>query len=263
MDPFLKWAGGKRWLRSKLADANFEYSGRYIEPFLGSGAVFFALEPKTALLSDLNSKLIETYCAIRSSPSLVRRYLREFSRNHSTEFYYEIRGKIFRSQARRAAQFIYLNRTCWNGLYRVNKKGQFNVPRGTKSAVMLPSDDFQATSRILLKSEIYCADFETIIDRSEEGDFIYCDPPYTVHHNFNGFLKYNETIFSWDDQRRLRASLDRAVARGSRVLVSNANHDSIMGLYQGFGEIEELNRSSVISGKNHGRGSYAELLIHG
>lgn len=261
MEPFLKWAGGKRWLRAEIARRFPNWTGRYIEPFLGSGAIFFHLKPSSALLSDINSKLIETYIAMRDRPDLVERYLRGYQALHSDDFYYEERPRSHRSQARRAAQFIYLNRTCWNGLYRVNKKGDFNVPRGTKNAIMMPGEDFRELSKLLTCAEICCDDFETIIDRADHGDLVYCDPPYTIHHNMNGFLKYNENIFSWQDQLRLHAAVARAAERGAVVLVSNAGHESVVNLYNGLGETEEIRRASVISGLKKGRGWYDEILV--
>lgn len=261
MQPFLKWAGGKRWLEKQFPFSAENFTGRYIEPFVGSGAMFFALEPRSAILTDVNFRLIETYQAIASRPDLVRRYLGRYQSGHSTESYYRIRSTNYRSSYMRAAQFLYLNRTCWNGLYRVNRKGIFNVPKGTKDAVILPDDDFAGWSNLLAGCEIYTSDFEAVIDRARNGDLVYCDPPYTVHHNQNGFLKYNENIFSWNDQERLRLALDRAISRGVTVVVSNADHKSINELYEGFGEKISLDRASVISGKASGRGRYREVMM--
>jgi DNA adenine methylase len=161
----------------------------------------------------------------------------------------------------RAARFIYLNRTCWNGLYRVNKKGEFNVPIGTKSSVILEGDDFELVSKALKSATITTCDFETTIDKAGRGDFIFIDPPYTVKHNLNGFIKYNENIFSWQDQVRLKKSISDAVEKGAFVLVTNANHKSIKELYKGSGEMIALNRASVIAGKSEARGTYSELAI--
>lgn len=261
MDPFLKWAGGKRWLRSAEQLNGLQIEGRYIEPFLGSGAIFFSLEPEKAILSDINKDLIDTFLAIRDRPKLVRRYLADFAVHHSEKFYYVTRSKTFSSIYRRAAQFIYLNRTCWNGLYRVNRKGEFNVPKGSKDRVHLATDDFQRYSKLLSGISINCQDFERTVDQANSGDLIYCDPPYTIHHNENGFLKYNENIFTWEDQLRLKAALSRAKQRGARIVVSNAGHKSVIDLYQDFGQMFQLDRSSVISGLNKGRGRYPELLL--
>ena len=141
--PFLKWAGGKRWLAERHLDLFPTGFSRYIEPFLGSGSIFFALNPDESILSDSNPRLIETFQEVRDRPELVYQLLCNHQNAHDNEYYYEERNREYLDDpAKRAAQFIYLNRTCWNGLYRVNRKGQFNVPRGTKSAVLLNTDDF-------------------------------------------------------------------------------------------------------------------------
>lgn len=259
--PFLKWAGGKRWLApriQKFASKNYK---RFIEPFLGSGAAFFALEPQRAILSDTNADLINCYVAIRDKWQAVQDLLDEHHENHSHDYYYWMRDHKFRSKAERAAQFIYLNRTCWNGLYRVNLKGKFNVPIGTKSAVVMDADDFEWTSTLLNGCELICCDFEVTIDRTGDGDFLFVDPPYTVRHNFNGFIKYNEKLFSWADQVRLKEALVRAVDRGAKVLVTNANHPSIVELYKDFPRRSSISRMSVLSGDAEHRSKVDELLI--
>jgi DNA adenine methylase len=261
VQPFLKWAGGKRWLRAEIGAIVPDWKGKYIEPFLGSGAVFFHLMPKQSILADLNSELISTYCAIRDRPDLVKRYLEEYSKLHSDDFYYQIRSKRPSSEYRAAAHFIYLNRTCWNGLYRVNKRGKFNVPRGTKNRIIFEEESFFSISEALRHSEIVCSDFELIIDKAMQGDLVYCDPPYTIHHEMNGFLKYNETIFSWSDQNRLKSAAIRASKRGAHVIISNASHSSLLELYSDTGNLTRSSRSSVISGNNKGRGAYNEILV--
>ncbi len=261
MLPFLKWAGGKRWLAgspNKIAPDQYKV---YLEPFLGSGAVFFSLNPERSILSDLNEDLITTYEAIRSSPSKVRDLLKLHAKAHSNEYYYEIRSARPRSICAKAARFIYLNRTCWNGLYRVNLKGEFNVPRGTKNSVTLESDDFDLTSNRLKKAKILHQDFEKTIDMAGEGDFVYIDPPYTVRHNLNGFVKYNEKIFSFNDQIRLRDAVSRAASRGVKITISNANHESIHELYSGLCDINAVNRKSVLAASSTHRKSTSEILL--
>lgn len=258
--PILKWAGGKRWLIEKTNVFFPSHFGRYVEPFLGSAAVFFHLAPHEAVLSDLNGSLIETYSAIRDSWEQVLTYLRKHQRLHSREYYYLVRDTIPRKLEARAARFLYLNRTCWNGLYRVNLQGKFNVPIGTKTKVLLQSDNFQLTASRLRAATLITCDFESSIERAGTGDFIFADPPYTVKHNINGFLKYNEKIFSWSDQIRLREALGRAHDRGAKFALSNAAHKSIRELYEDF-SITRLKRESVIAGKPSGRGRTEELLI--
>ena len=239
---------------------DIEYD-RYIEPFVGSGAVFFSLSPKSAILCDKNEKLIEVYETIKNQWWKIDELLRVYHRKHSVEHYYDVRMKRMRTPASRAAQFIYLNRTCWNGLYRVNRNGEFNVPIGTKQNVILSSDNFEAISLRLKNTKLVSGDFELALKGARKGDFVFVDPPYTVKHNTNGFLKYNESIFSWEDQTRLRDSVKDAVSRGAKILVTNACHSSIKQLYDGIGEISTLDRASVIAGKSTARGRYEEIVI--
>ena len=260
LTPFLKWAGGKRWFVANHAKFFPESYDRYVEPFLGSGAVYFYLQPKRALLSDLNLELISSYRAIRDHWSLVSDALAQHQANHSDEHYYRVRSAPVEDEIGAAARFIYLNRTCWNGLYRVNRQGEFNVPRGTKNAVLLESDNFQATSRKLRGASLKCVDFEESIDSARKYDFLFVDPPYTVKHNHNGFLKYNDKIFSWEDQVRLRESLFRAKERGAFIVMTNANHESVRELYRGFVR-RSLTRQSVLSGNVSGRCETEELLV--
>lgn len=259
--PFLKWAGGKRWLVSNYPDLFPEKYKNYVEPFLGSGAVYFHMQPHRAILGDANADLIGVYQQIKENWKPVAKTLQSYHRLHDKDFYYEIRGKEFRSPVKKAAKFIYLNRTCWNGLYRVNLNGNFNVPIGTKKNVILHTDDFETVSQQLSNTELHASDFENIINQAEAGDFLFVDPPYTVKHNLNGFVKYNEQIFSWDDQVRLRDCIDNAVVRGVKVLLTNADHESIHELYDGIGEMISLDRLSVISGNADGRGRYSELIV--
>lgn len=261
LKPFLKWAGGKRWLFESGQFSLPKFEGRYFEPFLGGGAVFFENQPKRPVLSDSNSRLIELYAVIRDELDKFERNLRMHARSHCKEYYYEIRGKEFRSPAAKAAQFLYLNRTCWNGLYRENLKGQFNVPIGTKQTVIFESDDFQAWSNALQGSTLECRDFEEAIDEADRGDFIFVDPPYTVRHNVNGFIKYNQNIFAWKDQVRLCDALKRAAQRGVSFAMTNADHDSIRELYADFGAHRSLSRYSVIAGGSMHRSRTTELLV--
>lgn len=263
IDPIFKWAGGKRWLvtsYSNLLPDNSQYV-RYIEPFLGGGAVFFHLKPPNALLSDINQELITTYAAIRDNWQAVFSRLYDFHLAHSNKTYYAIRNKVPQSKYNIAARCIYLNRTCWNGLYRVNRQGRFNVPVGTKTSVIYETDDFGLIAKLLAPCRLEICDFEPIINEAEQGDFVYVDPPYTAKHNNNGFLKYNNRIFSWEDQRRLRDCLFRAKAKGAKILMSNANDRSIRDLYKGLGIFIEVERASRLSGDASKRRRTTELLV--
>lgn len=258
--PFLKWAGGKRWFVSNHADVFPRQFNRYIEPFLGSGAVYFHLKPGKALLTDLNSELIETYKVIQGKWASLTEALARHQHNHSDSYFYKVRSQVPRNDVETAARFIYLNRTCWNGLYRVNRKGEFNVPRGTKNAVLTDADNFETVSQALKGASLRVCDFEPSVDAAKAGDLLFVDPPYTVKHNNNGFIKYNEKIFSWDDQVRLSEALARADERGVSIIMTNANHNSVRDLYKGFTR-NSLSRHSVLSGVAEGRGATEELLV--
>lgn len=259
--PFLKWAGGKRWFVKKHSDLFPEQYNRYIEPFLGSGAVFFHLQPQNAILGDLSTDLIGTYQAIKDDWRLVYRYLKEHRKNHSKDYYYKVRSSMLTSPASKAAKFIYLNRTCWNGLYRVNLKGQFNVPIGTSDSVIFQDDDFEEISLLLQNVNLQATDFEYLLDKAIDGDLVFIDPPYTVRHNYNAFIKYNEKLFSWQDQERLFYAVKRAQNRGAHVIGTNAYHSSVRKLYRPHFKTKKTSRSSTISSKAETRSSYEELII--
>lgn len=216
MKPFLKWAGGKRWLFTAEFMDRLPKFDRYIEPFVGGGAGFFALSPAKAILSDVNPELINLYREVRENPTKVERGLRFLQQHHSKDVYYRIRSRGYSEGTIGAVRTLYLNRTCWNGLFRLNMKGKFNVPMGTKTAIFDDTESFGDYAEILQGTDLRCADFETIIATGSAGDLIFVDPPYTVKHNVNGFVKYNESIFSWADQERLAKALRMAKSRGLR-----------------------------------------------
>lgn len=263
LKPFLKWAGGKRWLFSCSQFAPPDFEGKYFEPFLGGGAVFFEIRPNEAILSDTNERLIELYTVIRDEPEEFESVLRNHAQRHSKDYYYKLRNENLDDSIKRAAQFLYLNRTCWNGLYRENREGRFNVPIGTKQTVLFENDDFFSWSQALVNTKIECCDFEESIDKTTEGDFIFADPPYVVNHNTRNFVKYNQKLFCWEDQIRLRLALGRAVQRGASFALTNANHKSIRDLYAGFGNHWCLSRYSVIAAHSAHRSKSSELLVLG
>jgi len=261
MKPFLRWPGGKRWLSSIITEIIGNFEGSYIEPFLGSGAVLFDLEPSKGCLSDINKKLIDLYRQIRDDPHAFLREMNKHQRNHCFDYYYIERDRKRRLRRTQTAQFLYLNRTCFNGIYRVNKSGKFNVPIGTTRDVLRPEEDFTEISKFLQNFELEACDFEEQVDKARSGDVLYVDPPYTVKHNNNGFLTYNETLFTWADQKRLAASLMRARKRGVKIILSNGNHPSILELYNDDWVINVCRRNSVMAGLAYGRGMTTELLI--
>lgn len=258
-DPFLKWAGGKRWLVKKLIGKLPSNYNRYFEPFLGAGTVFFAIKPNKAYLSDINEELILTFNQIKTNVSEVIRHLKRFPRNE--EAYYLQRDAKLTSEAKLAARFIFLNKTCWNGLYRVNRAGKFNVPYGYKGRVkVFDEDNLLRASRSLANATIKSCGFVQALRDCQKGDLVYLDPPYTVAHENNGFIKYNSKIFSWDDQINLAKLFQELNKRGCYVIMSNAYHKSILNLYRKF-NFETLQRQSLIACRSTARRMVDELVI--
>lgn len=260
-EPFLKWVGGKRWLANSNQLPRPASFKRYIEPFLGGGAIFFHLRPERAILADVNRELIELYTVLRDHPAELMEMMRAHQQNHDGPYYYAVRRTIPTDIIARSARTMYLNRTCWNGLYRVNLKGEFNVPIGTKSSVVFDNDDFEEISSLLQRADIRCCDFEDTVGDAVSGDFLFLDPPYTVKHNLNGFIKYNENLFSWNDQVRLRDAVVAAIGRGVSVVVTNADHESVRELYQDVCEYRSVGRASVLASEAARRGRTTEALF--
>lgn len=259
--PVVKWAGGKRWLVARHQELFPSSYDRLVEPFLGGASVFLKLLPKKAFLSDLNAELITTYKAIRDDWESVQNGLIYHQNKHDKDHYYQVRSEIPNDPMSTAIRFLYLNRTCWNGLYRVNKKGVFNVPIGTKSKVILATDDFESLSKVLKDVNLVAQDYMATLKQVRSGDFVYIDPPYTVNHNKNGFLKYNESIFAWADQVQLREEIENVAMKGAKIIVSQANHESIRDLYKGIGTSQVVNRASVLASQKKFRKNVEELLI--
>ena len=259
---FLKWAGGKNWFVKNQSFRLPEQFNRYIDPFLGGGSVFFYLEPEEAILSDVNAELITTYQAIQNDWERLDQKLRGHARNHSEEYYYYVRNQRPRTATSIAARMIYLNRTCFNGIYRVNRNGVFNVPIGSKSTVITGLERFEERSRVLENAIIRCCDFEETIDEALDGDFIFCDPPYVIREE-QSFVGYTQNLFNWDDQIRLADALERAKNRNVKILMTNVNHESVRELYDGRDGfiMDEVTRFSSISGRTTGRREYLELIV--
>jgi DNA adenine methylase len=262
LQPFLKWPGGKRWFVRNYSSLLPDKYNKYIEPFLGGGSVFFHLKPNESLLGDINPDIIAVYQGIKTNWRYIKRSLQYHQRMHSNEHYYRVRAGSPIDLLQRASRMLYLNRTCFNGIYRVNFNGEFNVPRGSKNEVLLENDDFEAVAEALQHTQIHLTDFEILIDAGMNDDLIFVDPPYTVRHNLNGFIKYNETLFSWEDQERLARALIRAKDRGAKIVSTNANHKSIRELYETNGfELREVSRFSSISASSASRKQFEELVI--
>lgn len=233
---------------------------RYFEPFLGSGAVFFALRPERAILSDLNSDLIATFRQVRDCPGQLVGVLSRYP--YDPELYYGIRIGATSNRLEHAANFIYLNRCGWNGVYRVNRRGEFNVPLGTRTTppVICDARAIREASAALKSARLRAADFGAVLSHAGSGDFVFADPPYTVTHGENGFVKYNDKMFSWEDQERLQEALMGVNERGGLFLLTNANHASIRRLYRGF-VMRPFARLSRIAASSKARRPVTELVI--
>lgn len=259
---FLKWAGGKHWFVCKEQQRFPNEYNRYIEPFLG-GSCFFHLQPQNALLSDINSELIDTYIAVRDNVDKVYQHLRIHANKHCEQYYYTIRERKTITSATSAARMIYLNKACYNGIYRVNRSGKFNVPYGTATKLSFDKNILESASKDLKHAEIICQDLELSINQAQEGDFLFCDPPYAVIDNNNRFVGYNADAFSWDDQIRLSNALIRAKNRNVKIIMTNVDHENVRALYQdieGF-TLDRIQRQCFISGTLQGRRQYLELIV--
>jgi len=239
LSPLFRWPGGKRWLTTELRKLVPADTNRYFEPFIGAGALFFALRPAQSTIADKNHALIECYEAIRDECEEVAELLQSMPRDR--ESYYRIRAETPTSRSARAARFVYLTTLAFNGIYRVNRAGQFNVPYGAREYGELGDlVRLRAYSEALSGSTLLTADFEESVDSARSKDLVYLDPPYTVAHANNGFIKYNDRLFSWDDQLRLARVVEDLHQRGCYLVVTNAHHESIASLYPSL-------RSRVVS----------------
>ncbi len=259
---FLKWAGGKNWFVKNQRHRIPQQYNRYIDPFLGGGSLYFFLEPQQAILNDINPELITTFRAIQNNWQAVDQRLRAHARSHDREYYYRVREMRPRTDATVAARMIYLNRTCFNGIYRVNRRGQFNVPIGTHNNVILSTDQFQQRAQILQNAQLLCGDFEDVINMAHRDDFLFCDPPYAVLDDEQRFVGYTRQTFDWNDQVRLAHAIELARQRGVKIIMTNVNHPDVRELYQtGDYTLEEVTRYSSISGLSGGRQQYSELIV--
>lgn len=261
--PFLKWAGGKGGLLSQLLPLmprELRWS-RYHEPFVGGGAVFFSLAPRRAYLSDLNPELVNCYRVIRGDVDALCEALREHV--YEKDHYYEVRAvdPSTLDDVQRAARFIYLNRTCFNGLHRVNRKGQFNVPFGRHAnPTICDEPNLRRVSAALREVEIAHAGFEAVLERAQPGDFVYFDPPYQPISATSSFTAYTSHAFGPRQQAELAQVFRALDARGCKVMLSNSNAEFIRTLYQGF-DIREVYATRAINRDASKRGPIPELVV--
>lgn len=265
--PFIKWAGGKSRLIEQykpFLPTEFE---RYHEPFLGGGALFFYLAPqlqaqgKQAFLSDLNPELVNVYRCVRDEVEGLIELLAEHQERHGKTHYYEVRSQLQTESVPRAARFIYLNKTCYNGLYRENSKGLFNVPMGRyKNPKICAPNLLRAASSALQIADISEHPFAAVLDYAKgANDFVYFDPPYHPLSETSKFTAYSRYRFGAEEQKELRDAIAQLAARRAKVLVSNSDCPFIRDLYQNF-QIETINAARSINSKASKRGKITEVL---
>lgn len=264
MKPFLRWAGGKVYLINKLLRfVPEDFRDRlYREPFLGGGSMFFALSPPKAIISDFNLHLIHCYRMVRDHPETVNSYLLRYARDHSATLYYKIRSEYNESNftIKQAARFIYLNKTSFNGIFRVNKNGQFNVPYGKKDDPVWPTlKQLRESSKNLKRAQIYDFSYETILENSKKDEFIYLDPPYPPLNGTSYFTHYTKERFCDDDQKQLSEIAQDLNSRGCLVMISNADTPDTRKLYKGW-NISELPVTRWITCKSN-KHKVNELII--
>lgn len=258
--PFLRWAGGKRWLKKEITELiSISNYNNYYEPFIGGGAILFHLKPQISFISDSNKELIETYLAIKEEPITVIKKLKEFKKDKQS--YYEIRSKIIHDKFDKAAKFIFLNQMSFNGIYRVNANGGYNVPYGNREKHEFDFENILLVSDFLKNVIIQHCDFEEALKNVKKGDLVFLDPPYTIAHNLNGFVQYNQKIFSLEDQYRLSEAINKIKEAEAFYVLTNAAHTKVKEIFNKNDTIKEISRASVVGGKNSARGQYSEYLF--
>lgn len=263
--PLLRWAGGKSWLTNFLDQYLPTKFNNYYEPFLGGASIALFLKQKgllnhNVLLSDMNKNLINFYEIVRDQPTKIILELKKYQ-NEKEEYYLE-RNKIYRSSIKKAAQFYYLNRTSFNGIYRENLNGKYNVPYGFKTySKLFDNEQILDFSKHIKNMRFSVCDFFDISQDIDKGDLVFLDPPYTVAHENNGFVQYNQHIFSWEDQERLAQLLLHISNRNAYFILTNAAHESIFSLFEELGTLHILQRSSTIGGKGANRSQVNEYVF--
>lgn len=273
--PFVKWAGGKRALLDTLIKFMPKDFNAYFEPFLGGAALFFELvnrgilKGKKVFLNDKNAELINAYKVIKHAPQELLGELKTLQENHSKEQFYSIRAldksvnfRTLHTEIFRAARFIYLNKTCFNGLCRYNARGEFNTPMGSYKNPKIHDETLILNAHFALQNaELFSGDFEFVKNLAQSGDFVYFDPPYFPLNSTSSFVSYTDN-FLQDEQERLCALFNELNSRKIRLLQSNSNTDFIKNLYKNF-EIHTIFAKRAINCKGERRGAVSELLIRG
>ena len=270
--PFVKWAGGKRQLLAELEKSFPKQFGTYFEPFLGGGALLFDLLAKKPNLkcsvSDLNSDLVLAYVTIRDKLGRLIESLENHSKNYhkdSTGYYYEGRKQEPKSQIEKVSRLLFLNKTCFNGLYRVNSKGKFNVPLGRYTNPNIVNRENLTTVSKFLQSDkikISCRDFESILNDAKKGDFVYFDPPYQPVSNTANFTSYTNKSFTDDDLERLANLAEKLDSMGCKVLLSNSKSKIVENSFSSSKwKIKEIRVNRAINSNSKKRTGHSEILV--
>jgi len=239
LKPFLRWAGGKQRIAATIVQLipELKEENEYYEPFFGGGSVFFNLQPSIARLSDLNAPLMDTYTQVRDYPDQVAKYLLYHAAHDSEAYYYQLRQEYNagKKSPKQAARFIYLNRTCFNGIFRVNLQGLFNVPYGFRENPLIPTlDDLLNYSNVLQNTKLSSCDYLSAIETARDGDFVYLDPPYPALNGTSYFTHYTKERFFDADQIILSEIADNLRSRGCNVMISNADTTEVRELYSSW-----------------------------
>lgn len=269
MKPILKWVGGKAQLLEIIKENMPETFDTYFEPFIGGGAIFFNVEPQKALINDLNTDLINVYKVIKKKPKDLIDLLETHKNKHNKDYYYTIRA-LDRdntysdlTDVEKAARVIYLNKTCYNGLYRVNKKGEFNVPLGSYTNPRICDEaNITEVSRFFNKRKIkvFNEDFAKFLKKVKDNDFIYLDPPYDPTSDSSDFTNYQKEGFSKEDQIRLKKTCDEMNEKGAKFMLSNSCTPFICELYKDY-HIKKVWAKRNVNSKGNKRGPVEEVLI--
>ena len=270
LSPILKWVGGKRQLLSEIIPLIDESCDNYVEPFIGGGAVLFRLQPKKAIINDYNTELINVYRTVRDDLDALVALLKEHEKYNSSDYYYEVRAldrtpdfdKM--SNSEKAARIIYLNKTCYNGLYRVNSLGQFNSPYGKyKNPNIVNEVVLRAISKYLNGNEISIrsGDYKDVLNDIEKNSFVYLDPPYMPISSSSSFTGYTEGGFGYDKQVELKEECDKLNSKGVHFLQSNSDCEEIRELYKAY-RIKVVKANRAINSDAKKRGQINEVLIY-
>jgi DNA adenine methylase len=265
--PFVKWAGGKRQLLSQLLDHSPTKFSEYYEPLLGGGALFFKLyalgKIKRAHLNDSSRTLIDAYTTIKKKPAELISELKRDRYKNDRDTFYKIREEEPVEKVKATARFIYLNKTAFNGLYRINSKGKFNVPFGRyKNPKIVDEENTLAISRALQRAKLTCLDFDKATESAMKGDFVYFDPPYHPLNTTSSFTSYTKENFGLKDQERLARTFRELYEKGCLVMLSNSYSPPILKLYKDFSKnITPVLASRMINCKAEGRGKIKEVII--